>query len=66
MQYETPPPSHKRDIKCPNAPRKNKNVKIVVTDLYLVQHCIFPDLSNININGTNFIHTQINWSNYEN
>ena len=63
MQYETPPSSPKRDIKCPDAPKKKKNITNL--DLYLITPCIFPKLSNINMNGTNFIHTLNNWNNYE-
>jgi len=65
MQYKTPPSSPKRDRKCPDAPRKNSNVKNIVTELYLVQNFIFPYMSDININGTNLIITPINWSNYQ-
>lgn len=67
MQYKTPPSSPKRTIKCPDAPKKNKNNKIdfINSDLSLIPHCIFPSISNINMAGTNFIPTPINWCNYE-
>jgi hypothetical protein len=67
MQYETPPSSPKIDRKCPDAPKKKKNTTNDITnsDLYIIPHCIFPNISNINVNGSNFISTPINWSNYE-
>ena len=65
MQYETPPSSPKRDIKCPDAPKKNKNTKIDIANeaLYSIPHYIFPNISNMN--GTHFLPTTIKWSNYE-
>jgi len=64
MQYETPPSSPKRDIKCPDAPKKKKNkIDISNGNLYSIPHYIFPNT--LNVNGTHFLPTPIKWSNYE-